>query len=340
MGLCVVLCLGAGLGSSASASWLELERSLRAVVRLLALAAGLGLVLGAVRLISAAVALATLGVAAGFEYVPATLAVQLGVFCVLAGLAGIENEPWTLVRSPWGLGTGAHPHPHWTTAAWLGFTLSTAVLSAAIPPFIGLLTMSACVFAVGWALVRGPEPWVVAVLLAAYLVGTAFSDAPVAHLLLLLCGALSLVDQSWLPAVNDDQDDAVLFYDGVCGLCQASVQLILREDRHARLRLSPLQGETARSRLASARAEAMSASEAPTSMVVLSRGRELRESDAALFLARQLGGAWRLFEVGALLPPSVRDAIYLFVARNRYSWFGKLDACPIPDAATRARFLP
>lgn len=336
----MLLCLGAGLGATASASWLELERGLRALVRLLALAAGLGLALGAVRLISAGVALATLGVAASFDYVPATLAVQLGVLCLLAGLPSIEDEPWTLARSPFGLGAGAHPHPHWTTAAWLGFALSMAALSAAIPPFIGLPTMSVCLFAVGWALVRGPEPWVIVLLLAAYLVGTAFSAAPFAHLLLLLCGALSLVDQSWLPAVKDDQDDAVLFYDGVCGLCQASIQLILREDRLARLRLSPLQGETARSRLAPARVDATSASDAPTSMVVLSRGRELRESDAALFLARQLGGAWRMFEVGAVLPPSVRNAIYLFVARNRYSWFGKLDACPVPDAATRARFLP
>lgn len=338
MGLCVVVCLGAGVGAEASASWLEVARGLRALVRLLAIAAGLGLVLGAYRLLCAAVALVTLSVAAGFDYVPATLAVQLGVLCLLIGLTAVDDEPWTLRQSRFGFGAGAHPHPHWTTAAWLGFALSTAVLSAAIPPLVGLCTMSACLFALGWAFVRGPAAWVVVLVSSAHLIGSAFSAAPVGHLLLLFCSALSLVEQSWLPAA-DDQDDAVLFYDGVCGLCQGSVQLILREDRHARLRLAPLQGETARQHL-TPRAQPTSASDAPTSMVVLSHGRELRESDAALFLAHHLGGMWRLFEAGAVLPRSVRDAIYLWIARNRYTWFGKLDACPVPDAAVRARFLP
>jgi predicted DCC family thiol-disulfide oxidoreductase YuxK len=75
------------------------------------------------------------------------------------------------------------------------------------------------------------------------------------------------------------------------------------------------------------------------SFVLLHRGGAWVRSTAALELARYLGGVWTLALAGYLLPRPLRDAIYDAVARRRYRWFGKLDACPLPTAETRARFL-
>ena len=54
----------------------------------------------------------------------------------------------------------------------------------------------------------------------------------------------------------------------------------------------------------------------------------------------RIGGIWRLAAPLRLLPLRVRNAFYAFVARNRYSWFGKLESCPVPSPEVRARFLP
>jgi predicted DCC family thiol-disulfide oxidoreductase YuxK len=169
----------------------------------------------------------------------------------------------------------------------------------------------------------------------------AYSPAPLAHALLLLCGLFALVDHGSLPAAGTQDTEALVFYDGVCGLCQRSVQLVVREDRHARIKLAPLQGETARKRLpAASLAGSKGDPDEPDSMLALEGERLYSESDSWLFIARHLGGAWRLLQPLTLLPKGVREAAYRFIARNRYAWFGKLDACPVPDAAVRARFLP
>jgi predicted DCC family thiol-disulfide oxidoreductase YuxK len=65
----------------------------------------------------------------------------------------------------------------------------------------------------------------------------------------------------------------------------------------------------------------------------------LARSDAILFLLRQLGGVWKLAGLGKILPRTMRDGIYKFVARNRYRVFGKYDSCMLPEAKHRAKFL-
>jgi predicted DCC family thiol-disulfide oxidoreductase YuxK len=64
-----------------------------------------------------------------------------------------------------------------------------------------------------------------------------------------------------------------------------------------------------------------------------------RKSTAALKVARQLVGIWKLLYAFMIIPPFIRDAVYSVIAKNRYKWFGKREACMIPTSELKERFL-
>ncbi len=131
------------------------------------------------------------------------------------------------------------------------------------------------------------------------------------------------------------QHGRILLYDGVCGLCDSSVQFILDHDKVGTLRFATLQGELGQAAIA--RDPAL---QGVDSLVLLQPGKTSVRSSAVLEVGRYLGGVWRLLAWPALMVPRVvRDAVYDFVARNRYRVFGKLDACRLPTPEERARFL-
>lgn len=130
-------------------------------------------------------------------------------------------------------------------------------------------------------------------------------------------------------------DGPVVFFDGVCNLCNASVQFILKRDRAQVFRFAPLQGETFLSLQHPAK------NSAPDSIVLLENGKLYTESVAVLRIAGRLSFPWRLLALpGWLLPGFVRDPLYRCIARNRYRWFGKKETCYLPTAELKARFLP
>jgi predicted DCC family thiol-disulfide oxidoreductase YuxK len=128
----------------------------------------------------------------------------------------------------------------------------------------------------------------------------------------------------------------LVFFDGVCGLCNKTVRFLLTRDRHDRLRFAPLQGETAGRVLPPLGGRPQ---ELDTIYLVTSDGRLLQRSRAIVFALQALGGAWRLAGILKVVPRPVADRLYALVARLRYRLFGRLDACPIPSPAERARFL-
>lgn len=128
---------------------------------------------------------------------------------------------------------------------------------------------------------------------------------------------------------------ALVLFDGVCNLCNASVRWILARDREQRFRFAALQSDAAREALAAAHAPP----ELPDSVVLVAQGRVYVRSDAAIGIARRLGFPWSLAAAALVLPRFARDALYGWIARNRYRWFGKQDACMVPTPALRARFL-
>ena len=127
----------------------------------------------------------------------------------------------------------------------------------------------------------------------------------------------------------------VVLFDGVCNLCHGVVRFVLARDRAARFRFAPLQSELGRALLVR---HGLDVDALDTFVVVDAAGAHTR-SDAALRLAVGLGPPWSWLGPLRALPRWLRDALYDRVARSRYRWFGRLEACPAPPAGWRDRFL-
>jgi len=135
-------------------------------------------------------------------------------------------------------------------------------------------------------------------------------------------------------ATNEDEAP-IIFFDGVCAMCNFFVNLMLRVDRKHIFRFAPLQGETARKRL-----PPQSENPEDWSMIYLDEQGIHEQSDASLQVYRRLGGIWWLLSLARFVPRFIRDRAYRLIARNRYRWFGRESSCRIPSTEERARFLP
>jgi len=134
-----------------------------------------------------------------------------------------------------------------------------------------------------------------------------------------------------------DPPPTIVYFDGVCGLCNRLVDFILPRDRRKRILFSPLQSE--RGEAIRRRAGLSPAADLDT--VVVEEGERIYvRSAGVLRVLRRLGPPWSLlYYAGIALPRPVRDALYRFVARRRYRWFGKRSECRAPTPAERARFV-
>jgi predicted DCC family thiol-disulfide oxidoreductase YuxK len=130
---------------------------------------------------------------------------------------------------------------------------------------------------------------------------------------------------------SDSKSSPIVLYDGVCGLCEASVHFIIDHDPAGRIRFAALQSEIGRKLLAEHRMDP----DALNTLVLIEEGQAYVRSTGALRICLLLGHGWSLLaETFLLIPEPVRDAVYGWVARNRYRWFGKRDACRLPTTNT------
>lgn len=129
--------------------------------------------------------------------------------------------------------------------------------------------------------------------------------------------------------------DHLLLFDGVCTLCNSSVDFVIQRDSHRRFRFASLQSEVGQQVL---REHGLSQTELD-SVLYLQNGVLHTKSGAALRIAAQLNGFWPVFAVFLLIPPFLRDWVYAWVARNRYAWFGKRETCRVPTPEERSLFL-
>ena len=132
----------------------------------------------------------------------------------------------------------------------------------------------------------------------------------------------------------------LVLFDGVCGLCDKSVQWLLEHDPEGKLRFAPLQGETAEAVLA--RHPNLPAKLDSIIFVEQGDGGEEKayaRSRAVFHIVRHLGGAWRALAVFRFFPAFLTDIGYRFIAAIRYKVWGKLEACRVPSPEERARFL-
>lgn len=137
------------------------------------------------------------------------------------------------------------------------------------------------------------------------------------------------------------QGAPVLLYDGVCGFCNQTVQVILRLDPRGTMRFAALQSEYGQrvvARHPSLRGVDSVVFVEPTAAADGAERVHVR-SDAALKVVSYLGGPWKIFLLARLLPRRLRDALYDAFARNRYKLFGKYDSCLLPAPEVRSRFM-
>jgi predicted DCC family thiol-disulfide oxidoreductase YuxK len=130
---------------------------------------------------------------------------------------------------------------------------------------------------------------------------------------------------------------AVILFDGVCNLCNSSVTFVIDHDRRKRFKFAALQSEAGAALLAQhGRAATLGD---PDSMLLVEDGRLYQRSTAVLRIARGLSGLWKLGYAAMVVPRPLRDLVYRWIARNRYRWFGKTEACRLPTPELKERFL-
>lgn len=127
----------------------------------------------------------------------------------------------------------------------------------------------------------------------------------------------------------------IILFDGVCNLCNASVLFVIERDKKNVFQFASLQSSFGQQVL---KKHQLSSSDFD-SMILLQDGIIHQRSDAALRIAKELSGAWKLLYGFIIVPRFIRNGVYNFVARNRYKWFGKQEACMIPTPELKAKFF-
>ncbi len=127
----------------------------------------------------------------------------------------------------------------------------------------------------------------------------------------------------------------LVLFDGVCNLCNGTVQFIIERDPDSRFHFSALQSDIGQNILKKNDLE----TENFESFLYFREGILYQKSSAAIRMLGDLGGFWKLMRGFLIVPKFIRDAVYSFIAKNRYRWFGKQESCWLPTPDLQARFL-
>lgn len=133
----------------------------------------------------------------------------------------------------------------------------------------------------------------------------------------------------------EKSEKSIILFDGVCNLCNGSVQFILLRDKKDSFRFASLQSDFGQ--------ELLTKYNLPTndfnSFLVIENGKVYKKSTGALRVARRLNAAWPLLFGFIIIPAFLRNAIYDLIAKNRYRWFGKKAECMLPRPEWKQKFL-
>lgn len=135
---------------------------------------------------------------------------------------------------------------------------------------------------------------------------------------------------------NLPQDKKIILFDGVCNLCDNTVQFIIKHDKHDIFRFVALQsdlGEKIVSHIGLDRSKT-------DSIILYQPGHAYYyKADAAIKIANELGSIYSLLNVFSILPKWLTNKVYDYIARNRYKWYGKKDQCMMPTPEMKTKFL-
>jgi len=127
----------------------------------------------------------------------------------------------------------------------------------------------------------------------------------------------------------------ILLFDGVCNLCNGAIQFAIQRDKNAHFKFASLQSEAGQALLHKFNLP----TEDFDSFILVENNTYYKRSTAALRVAKGFGGLWNLLYWLIVFPAPIRDAVYSFVAKNRYKWFGKQESCWMPTPELKARFI-
>lgn len=127
----------------------------------------------------------------------------------------------------------------------------------------------------------------------------------------------------------------IILFDGVCNLCSGAVQFIIKKDKEKQFRFASLQSDFGQ--------QVLKKFHLPTShfnsFILLEENQLYTKSTGALRVAKKLSGFWPLLYGFIIIPPFIRNVVYNWIARNRYKWFGRQEACWLPTPDLKARFM-
>ncbi|MCH2533551.1 MAG: DUF393 domain-containing protein [Bdellovibrionales bacterium] len=125
----------------------------------------------------------------------------------------------------------------------------------------------------------------------------------------------------------------IIFFDGVCNLCNQFVDFVLKADKKKQIHIAPLQGETAKKSLTKEELSNLS------TVIYLKDKKTYKKSRAVLEIASDLGWPYKLLKIFIIIPTPLRDIIYSFISKYRYVIFGKRQTCRLPNEAEKQQFL-
>lgn len=135
-------------------------------------------------------------------------------------------------------------------------------------------------------------------------------------------------------ALNKNQQ--LVLFDGICNLCEDSVQFIIKNDKENIFLFTTLQGETAKGLIDNFK---INTEKVDSILLYTADNKIFSKSTAALKIASKLKFPINLLRIFLIIPKFIRDYIYSFIAKNRYQWYGKKEACMIPTKKLQAKFL-
>jgi predicted DCC family thiol-disulfide oxidoreductase YuxK len=131
------------------------------------------------------------------------------------------------------------------------------------------------------------------------------------------------------------EEKSVVLFDGVCNLCNSSIDFIITRDRKDRFLVGALQEEAGKKLLSRFEVNP----EYLDSLVLIEGDQIFFRSTAALKIAKNLPGLWAWLYGFIVIPEGIRDVVYDWIGRNRYRWFGKKSTCRLPSPEEKAKFL-
>ncbi|WDO12157.1 thiol-disulfide oxidoreductase DCC family protein [Flavobacterium sp. WW92] len=135
---------------------------------------------------------------------------------------------------------------------------------------------------------------------------------------------------------NLPQDKKIILFDGVCNLCDSSIQFIIRHDKKDLFRFVALQSEIGMEIIKHIGVDTSKID----SILLYEPGKAYYyKAEAALKIAKELGGIYTAISWFGILPNFLTNSVYDYIAKNRYKWYGKKDACMIPTPELKAKFL-